>query len=872
MKRAKEIIKQFAVVVFGLILLAACSDGQMSQRPDANLVEPPKTTLAINSFFAQDASNPDTKSAAKEIEIDEGKSVFLTWDVTGAKTVEIARKVRQRKLDNVTGPKGKVTDDALKADETYILTAEAADGARVQAQATVKVRKREIKITFVAKPQEIRAGEGSELCWQIANADPKAKVTIVDDKKTEVYPGNSLPDAQPSDTPAADSYGTPTPPPAPSTVMVQKLLLAATPTILPADGYGKPKEEPKKEEIKEKCIPVKPAETTAYTLTVKDGDKTASQETKITVTPAPAQIDITFKANGSEAVQLTGPGEVTLSWSVTPADATVEIDHAVTKDDKADGEKKVPVTATTIFTLTAKTKDGQAKSQAVTVTVGRAVGGKVTARLLTPSVFAGEPVKIAVSAENPTAKLNVYSPRGDAAKFTADGATLTITDAVSGNYVVEADGVLSNAVAVEVRQLIAKDTGSWFGAIVRGYNTIVAGGNSSTEATALKTVRVVEGADIYSQALDVGKAISESWGLRASWLVNYAPYRMNNMTAGKNGYIYAAATGGVFYSANGGASWNLIDPMPLYDNAGKYKSIEESHSSCFGITRKGSRNVGGIAAVNPVVNVVEVCDVAVIPTSDGGERLIVATDFGPFFYPNVGARIKDLQDLKDKKVSTLNKEYAMKGGTKENVLFGKVVNKMVVTKPADQVVVVAATNSGIYINTQNGDPKSWQSVGSTSLKEAGSVNALAVTGGVIYAGTDKGLFKSSGLDVASTFTPVTISADTVAVKALAVDAASTLYVGTDKGLKISRSCGASFVDVAAVGSVRNIATATEGGRSAVVLTTDKGLFSSIGAAGTADSCAATQPVTTTPKEPEKPTTTGTRPPPATTGPGTVIPK
>jgi hypothetical protein len=843
----KTFTMRVLTIVCAATLLAACSDGQMSQRPGVNPSESAKNPLAINSFLAQDASNPDSKSAAKEVTIDEGKGVFLSWDVTGAKAVEITHKSTQRKVDKVDGLKNKTTVEALKADETFILTAEGSDGARVQAQVTVKVRKREIKINFAAKPQEIRAGETSDLCWKIEGVTPKAKVSIIDDEKKEVYPGNTIPDGEPSAT------------------SVQKLILAAAiPSAPPADGYGKKpteepkKEEPKTEEAKEVCVPASPTKTTTYALTVKDGEKTASQETKIEVKPAPAQIHITFTA---QPTRLSGAGETTLSWRVMPEDATVEIDHNVTKDDKANGEKKVSVSETTTFTLTAKTKDDQTKSQAVTVTIGRTVGGKVTAQLLTPSVFAGESVKIAVSSENPAAKLNVYGPRGDAAKFTADGATLTITDAVSGSYVVEADGVLSNPVAVDVRQLEAKDIGAANGLGVQGLGLVITGDANSKAAQVNLTSFAANSKDT-SVAYDFGKAFADKMKTHADYMAKFAPYKVNAVVFSPKGRAFAGMTGGVLYSDNSGASWNILDVIPAYDTSYKFKDKEESHPGCFGSTRKGTKS---FSASIWMVNVFEVCDLAYDEGTDGKDRLLMATDFGVFYIDGVEGRIKD----------PANKAHAMQGTLKkDNALFGKVVNRIVIAKAGDQKVVVVAASDGVYVNSQRGDYKAWKQLDAAGLKTAGSVNAIAVSGGTIYAGTDKGLFKSSGLDVTSIFSQVTIAAEPVAVKALAVDAAdpSIIYVGTDKGLKLSRNCSASFVDVAApVGAVRNIATATEGGRSAVVLTSDKGLFSSIGAAGTPGSCAATRPVADTPKESEKPTTSGQRPSPATTGPGTVKP-
>jgi hypothetical protein len=316
----------------------------------------------------------------------------------------------------------------------------------------------------------------------------------------------------------------------------------------------------------------------------------------------------------------------------------------------------------------------------------------------------------------------------------------------------------------------------------------------------------------------------------------------------------------------------MLDPMPLYDNSGKYKSTEESHDGCFGAKRKGTKNMGGEGAVNPLVNVVEVCDVAVLAGADGADHLIVATDFGPFYYTDVDKRIADCDAKTTPNNTCGNRTYAMQGGTKDNVLFGKVVNRLATAKSGDSTIVIAATSDGVYVNSAKGDPKAWQQMDKAGL--SGAVNAVAVSGATIYAGTDKGLFKSSGLEASSTFLPVTVhstasAAETVAVKALAVDATdlSTLYIGTKTGLKVARGCTTTVADVAAdVGEVRNIAAASEGTQTVVAVASSKGLFVSVGTAATSSACSATAPAKEDPVKPGNVAGSGT-----VAGPGTTPP-
>lgn len=838
MNKHSAVVKLW-IASLAVVTMAACSgDGEMGQ--GSQPVQPPNPAIGapfVNSFTVK---NPKTKQEGKAVDANEGDSVVLTWNVTGAKTITITQATKKDlKLDGVKGNSGSVTVEGLRADETFKLVAENANGDQASAEVKVKFKKKAATIDhFTATPQEISAGENTKLCWLITDASTKAKVEVEKAGFGVIYPANTLG--------APETPGT-----EPTTVTVQKLLLVSTPaaptTTPPADPYGQKKEETQKAEPKEVCIDDDPAETATYTLKVADGGEPVTKVLEVKVKETPVTFDIAFVAQPS---QLAGADEVTLTWRVLPDDAKVSIDHGVVKDGEAKGEIKVKVSETTTFTLTA-TKGKQSLSRMVTVTVGGRVGGKVTARLLTPSVFAGESVKIAVSAENPAAKLNVYSPRGDTAKFTADGATLTITDAVSGNYVVEADGVLSNPVAVEVRQLETKDTTAWNGLGQRGLGFSIVGNASKTAQVTLTSF--VGEAKNSSVPFDFGKGFAEKTKMHADYMTRFAPYVVNAVTFSPKGRAFAGMTGGILYSDNRGASWNILDILPAYDTSYKYKDNEESHPGCFGTTRKGTKS---FSASIWLVNVLEVCDLAYDNGADGKDRLLMATDFGVFYIDGVEGHITD----------PANKAHALQGTLKkDSALFGKVVNRIVITKVGDQKVVVAAASDGVYINTKRGDANAWQQIDKAGLKDP--VNAIAVSGTTIYAGTDKGLFASSGLDAASTFLSQGVSKDAVAIKALAVDDASTLYVGTDKGLKIGRACGESFVDVApSIGSVRNIATASEGGRSAVVLTSDKGLFSSVGVAGTTDGCGvlaktpAKQP--DAPKDPQRPTTTG---------PGTTTP-
>ncbi len=898
------------VVSVAVLVLAACSDGAVHKRPVIDGSSPAVSAPKINAFTIKDASDSSAKDG-DSAQITSGGSVFVTWDVTGAKSLEIARLNAKSKLAAIQDPTGKSQVDGLTADETFELTAYGDNATMDQRRVTVKVVKKDIKIlSFVSKPAKIKAGDTAQLCWTIS--DSTAKVAVKANGE-EIYPGNQMPaDQPPADgynpstptiaptTPPADSTGAPTKPTSSPVLKALSLMLSATitPDTPPADGYATPTTAPVTtpapapvSDAKEVCdLTVTPADTTTYTLSVKDGDKeVATQDAKVEVEAAPVQFNIAFVA---QPTQLSVAGPVTLTWRVTPDDAKVDIDNGVTTGDKANGEKSVTVSQTTTFTLTATTKDGQSQTKTVTVTVGRSATGFVTAKLLTPTVFAGESAQIAVSTDNTTGKLTILDPQGNEAKITQQSGTVTISSPVSGAYTATVDGVPSNPVALEVRSLAQNDVGNWGGIALKGMSLSIVGAGSTkvtkdNETVKLGMASLLLGQDSMNFAakspVDFGAMFGSETHFHGDYVSKiFSPFAVNAVVFDpkKPKRVYAAVSGGVLYSDNNGGSWDIVDLTPLYDS-GKYRDQAESHSSCGNIVRNGSKSAGK----NWLVNIVDVCDLALDYDAAGNDRLLIATDYGVVYIDGVDGRINNRND----------ETHFMQGRTNDNPLFGKVVNKLALMKSNNQTTVIAAASDGVYINAQRGDPKAWKPLNAAGLKSAGVIYSLAVSGSTIFAGTDNGLFSYNTADTNAQWmglTPVPLpqvqpKADTssttttapttptapsapkgIAVKAIAVDASdpATLYIGTDKGIMVSRDCGASAITVTSdVGAVRNIATTTDGRQSAVVLTSAKGLFSSVGTSGKAGTCGAPIPLTAD-------NTPTTQPPPQTgNGPGTVKP-
>jgi len=302
----------------------------------------------------------------------------------------------------------------------------------------------------------------------------------------------------------------------------------------------------------------------------------------------------------------------------------------------------------------------------------------------------------------------------------------------------------------------------------------------------------------------------------------------------------------------------------IFDNAHNFTSRDEEHKGCDGSTQKGIKYSKANGAW---VGMIQICDIVA-----DGKSVVLATDQGTYHINNIDARLD----------AATRKANPWKQG-----IVGKVVNALASIKTGDQTILIAAASDGVYVNDQAGDPKAWQQLDKENL--SGAVNAIAVSGGTLFAGTDGGLFKHEGLDASGKWEAVATPAPAdgaMSIKALAVDAAnkSTLYVGTQEGLFVARSCGKSFTVVPAdLGDVRNIAVASDGSQSTVAVATSKGLFTSTGLAVSGDACSAVpaptpKPATTpdpanTPTT-DKPTVTVTTPTaqPINAGPGTVTPQ
>lgn len=182
MKRGMNIhnAKVWITACFAMFL-AACADGTapIAEVTNPNIT-PPVISLKVESLA-------DPTRAGEAIAIDTGTGVKLTWEVSGADTVELASNSDVMKSHTVD-PSGSETVDALSANTAFTLTA-SVKGAPFPRSVNVVVASPTPNaqvLDFQAIPAELKAGESTKLCYVVLPKD--AKVTIIDKDSGAIVP------------------------------------------------------------------------------------------------------------------------------------------------------------------------------------------------------------------------------------------------------------------------------------------------------------------------------------------------------------------------------------------------------------------------------------------------------------------------------------------------------------------------------------------------------------------------------------------------------------------------------------------------------------------------------------------------------------
>ena len=341
------------------------SDSPGTLSPAVLDVETTEEKPVVNSFSATPSP------------ILEGETSTLSWDVTGATTVEIDNGVGQ--VDTASG----TVQVSPAATTTYTLTA-ANEAGETIASATLTVSSPAEKPTvnsFAASPAAIVQGGSASLSWDVSNAatvtidngvgqvDAASGTVQVSPEATTTYTltasnqaGNTTATAtltvsSPVEKPTVNSFA------ASPAAIVQggaaslswDVSNAATVTI--DNGVGQV-------DAASGTVQVSPAATTTYTLaaTNQAGDTTATATLTVSSLDKPA---VNFFSASPPAI--VEGGTATLSWDVSDAE-TVTIDNGLGQVYPDSGTAQVSPEATTTYTLTAENQAGETTSS-ITVTV-----------------------------------------------------------------------------------------------------------------------------------------------------------------------------------------------------------------------------------------------------------------------------------------------------------------------------------------------------------------------------------------------------------------------------------------------------------------------------------------------------------------------
>jgi hypothetical protein len=300
-----------------------------------------------------------------------GGEVTLSWQVSGADTVSI-----DHGIGVVTGQSIAVP---VTAHTTFTLTATNATGtSTTTASVALGQGHRPTVASFSATPATLPSGGGQvTLSWQVSGAD-----TVSIDHGVGVVTGQGVTVQVASSTnytlTATNASGSAT---ATASVAVSPAVarpviasFAATPTSLPVGGGAVALSWQVSNAdtlsidggvgtVTGQSVSVNVGTTTTFTLTATNAGGTATASATVVVAAGPPRPTIARFSATPASVPASG-GTVTLSWEVSDA-SSVSIDHGV---GAVTGQSvSIPVSATTIYTLTATNAVGTATSSTAVV-------------------------------------------------------------------------------------------------------------------------------------------------------------------------------------------------------------------------------------------------------------------------------------------------------------------------------------------------------------------------------------------------------------------------------------------------------------------------------------------------------------------------
>jgi len=812
------------VAVASTTLIAACGDGNAAKAP-----APLPSESCIATISAVKAGDSEAMPVTGDLAIEDGESVVLSWTVspvtaatlTSEPSAVVGQEIKlaltplnkDDKIDEAAGiippseSVGEMEFRALKNDATFTVSGTNAEKGKeaTTCKASISVvimpARAEVKIDkFEALTPEVEVNQPATLCWQVSGSDVAVSVS---DEDGEVIEGSSEAEGSVEESGAVEAA---------KAMLGAKSQESLETSALETDA----------------CTEVKPTKTTTYTLTAvaKDG-RIATTRVTVRVKAPEIKADI-FANNIPENLIVTQPGEVELSWNVTPADAVVTID-GIGKVASI-GSQKVTVTDdVTTFRITA-TYDDKVVTKDVRVVIQRNAASLYMLNLASSaagSVFAGETVKLSwnlTSGEGAAtapegAKFFIDGPEG---RVEVSGNSAEFAPKAAGTYVVRmlsSNGeVVSNQVKINIRNWQIHDLGSSWGSIAAADKNNVVTGALTGAVGGVKFANLSGRKTLTSSSLDFGASYASLFfaNMNTSKLSVFGDLNLNNISLDKaTGRLYASMTGMAAYSDNKGKSWKPVDVFHVLGSMVKNDKDFLEYKGCKGAARKGASN-----KKMEMIALHDVCDAEAI-----GERLLVATNWGVYYKDNINTFMTDRKS-RDKDRCWVGNPYVAKCKKVETALTGTTVNVLESFGGA----VFAGTEKGVFVTRDNGE--TWSESNGGDMDSSTVVYALTIdaAGKAIYAAGPNGVFVAELGGV--TWKKLGDAAGATVAYSVTIDptVASTLYVGTDAGAFISRDAGATWAPISSsmnsVGPVYGVTAVESGAGTAVYAATADGLYSS----------------------------------------------
>jgi hypothetical protein len=579
------------------------------------------------------------------------------------------------------------------------------------------------------------------------------------------------------------------------------------------------------------CAVVAPTARTAYT--VKGTDATGSEgtaSTTVDVTEANVDAKIYVGADASQKEKLlmvdSFANPITVQWEVKPAGAKITVTAEMPTGVAApscqpalpqDVSDKAMASSSAVCTLSGETKfkihaelGGSSDDDEAGVAFR---GGNVALVISDPWAFDGEKVALDMElddATKPNASI-VENVLVNDASISSD-----LLNSLKQGNVIQVAGITARLPHVKVKLVYGGGKEMKYERVevvdvsVKALDEDVAGVKSmalvqnangdidrfaGVQMGGVRSGKVVSGfndgiARVYKNGgainFGFGNAIKAYSDMQSIWTSAFFEAMKTYPTAvavrdGNPQEIYAAPTGAVMRSTDGGATWKDIAILRIQSE--KKSDTPVTHPTCGRADEGGQRTQAGAPAPSDhaFVSLHEVCDV--VARKDG--RVIIGTDWGVYVEQNIDNGSVNLW---------IGKPADGKTGADVGALtYGHVVNKLVDVMAFDSAtdMIFAAADHGVFKSVDGGIH--WEQFGDIT----GPVYALAydARNKILFAGTENGV-SSSPIDAAN-WKPVGSIASPVL--SLAIDpsaplASTTILAGTPTGISIMRD-GATWAKI-----------------------------------------------------------------------------